>query len=151
MEDRLIGRFGLAIGMGMSNGGELSLATQIAKIVSVPIGIELPAVIKDDSTGDAEGSDDVLPNEPSYFGGGDGGDGFGLYPLGEVVYRYKEILSLHRSLGERPRISIPYVANGRGLRIGVMGAEGTCWMGANLWRLSQFHTSVMEPSRKLGQ
>ena len=87
MEDRLVGRFGLDVGLGISNGGEPGLAAQITKIVGELIDIELPAVIKDHDVGDAQASDDVLPNEPSYFGGGDGGDGLSLYPLGEVVYR----------------------------------------------------------------
>ena len=50
------------------------------------IRIVLPAIIKDDGAGDAEPSDDVLLNEPSYVGGGDGGDRLNLYPLGEVVH-----------------------------------------------------------------
>jgi len=54
MEDRLVSRFGLAVGLGMSNGGEPSLAAQIVEIVSEPIGIELPVVIKDDGTGTAK-------------------------------------------------------------------------------------------------
>jgi len=86
MDDRLLGHLSLAVGLGMSNGYEPSLATQTVEIVGEPISIKLLAVIKDDGTGDAEASDDVLPNEPSYFGGGIEGDGLGLYPLGEVVY-----------------------------------------------------------------
>ena len=103
MEDRLVSRFGLAVGLGMSNGGEPSLTAQIAEIVDEPISIELPVVIKDDSMWDAKASDDVPPDELSCFGDGDGDDGFGLSPLGEVVYHYKEVLSLPRSLGERAK------------------------------------------------
>ena len=101
MENRLVGCFSLAVRMGMSNDDELSLAAQITEIIGELIGIKLPTIIKDDSTGDAEASDDVPPNEPSYFGGGERGDGFSLYSPGEVVYHYKEILSLPCSLGER--------------------------------------------------
>jgi len=67
MEDRLVGCFGLVVGLGMSNAGEPSLAASIIEIVSEPIGIELPVVTKYDSTGDATASDDIPPNEPSYF------------------------------------------------------------------------------------
>ena len=101
IENGLVGPLDLAVCLGVSNGGELGLAAQVTEIVGELIGIELPVIIKDDSTGDVEASDDVPPNEPSYFSSGDGSDGFGLYPLGKVVDRYKEILSLHYSLGER--------------------------------------------------
>jgi len=59
------------------------------------------AVIKDDGTGDAETIDDVPLNEPAYFGFGYRGNGLGLYPLGKVVDRHKEILTLPSSFGKR--------------------------------------------------
>jgi len=101
VENRLVGRLSLAVGLRVSNGGEPSLATQIAEVVSEPIGIEVPAIIKDDGTGDAEASNDVLPNELSYFSGGDGGDSLSLNPLGEVVHCYKKILTPPHSFRER--------------------------------------------------
>jgi len=72
VENRVVGRLNLPVGLKVSNGGELSWAAQIAEVVSEPIGIELPAVIKDDGTGDAKASNNVSPNECSYFSGGDG-------------------------------------------------------------------------------
>ena len=103
IEDRLVSHLSLAVGLRVSNGDEPSFPAQVAKIVSEPIGVKLPAVIKDDGTRDAKASDDVPPNEPSYFIGGYGGYGLIHYPLGEVVHHYKDILALLHSLGERGR------------------------------------------------
>ena len=62
MEDRLVGHFGLAVDLRVRHSSEPSLAAQAAEIVREPTGIELPAVIKDNGTGNA-----VSPNEPSYL------------------------------------------------------------------------------------
>ena len=101
MEDIFISCLGLAVGLGVWHGSEARLAAQVTEVVHEFTSVELSTVIKNYGTRDAEAGDDVPPNELSYFGGGDGGVGFGLYQLGEVVYRYKEILSLPRSLGKR--------------------------------------------------
>jgi len=101
MKDRLVGRLGLAIRLRVSNGGEPSLAAQVTEIVGEFIDVELSAVIEDDGTGNAEASDDVSPNKPSYFSGGYRGYGLDLYPLGEVVHSHKEVLALPHSPGER--------------------------------------------------
>jgi len=63
----------------------------------------LHAIIKYDGVADAEASNDVSPNKPSSFSGGDGGDGLGLYPLGELVHYYKRILALPHNFGERAK------------------------------------------------
>ena len=151
MEDRFIGCLGLAVGLRVCHSSEPSLTTQVAEIVSELIGVELLAVIKNDGTRDVEAGDDVPSNEPSHFSGGYRGYGLSLYPFGEVVDRHKKILTCPVTLGKGTRISIPHVANGRGLTIGVMGVDGTHWMGANFWHLSQVHTSVIASFRKLGQ
>ena len=101
MEDRLVGRLGLAVGLRVSNSSELSLAAQVVEIVREPTGVELPAVMKDDGTRDAEAGYDVLPNEPSHFSGGYRGYSLSLYPFGEVVDDHKKVLTLPHSLGER--------------------------------------------------
>ena len=101
MEDRLVSRLSLVVGLRVTNVDEPSLAAQVVEIVTEPIGVELPVVIKGDGTRYAEASDAVPPNEPSYLSDGYGGYGLGLYPLGEVVHRYKEILALPCSLEER--------------------------------------------------
>jgi len=151
IEDRLVGRLGLAVGLGVSNGSEPSLVAQVAGTVNEPIGVKLYVVIKDNGTRDAEASDDVPPNKPPYFNGGYGGYGLGLYPLTEVIHCYKEIIGWPVALGKWSRMSIPQVTNGKGLIIGVLVVEGTRWMGANIWHLSYVCTSVMASSRKLGQ
>ena len=65
MKDRLVSRLGLAVGLRVSNGGELRLVAQVVEIINEPIGVELSSIIEDDGMGDAEGSDDAPPNEPS--------------------------------------------------------------------------------------
>jgi len=69
--------------------------------VSLLTGVELPAVVENYGTRDADTSDNVLPNELTYFSGGYGGNTLGLYPFGEVVHCYEEVLTLPHSLGER--------------------------------------------------
>jgi len=101
IEDRLVGCLSFAVGVTMSNGGEPSLATQVVEIIDELIGVELSTVVEDGGTGDAEASDGVSPNKPSYFSSGYGGYSLGLYPLGEVVDCHKEVLAMLRSLGER--------------------------------------------------
>jgi len=94
MEDGFVGYLCLAVGLGVGNGAELSLAPQDAEVVSELSGIELSAIIENNGARNAEETDDVPPYETSYFGCSYGGDGFGLYPLGEVIDRHKEILAL---------------------------------------------------------
>jgi len=77
------------------------LVAQVAEIVRELLGVELLVVITDDGTRDAEIGDDVPPNEPSYFSSGYKGYSLVLYPFGKVVDRYKKILTLHHSFGER--------------------------------------------------
>ena len=130
----------------MGNGSEPGLAPHGAEIVSEFGGIKLSTVIENDGL-----RNDVLPNEPSYLCCGYGGDDFGLYSLSEVVDRHKKYLHCPVALGKGLRMSMPQIANDRRLIIGVMGVEGTRWIGTNLWHLSQVHTIVMASSRKLGQ
>jgi len=82
MENRIVGHLGLAVGLRVSNDGELSLASKVVKIISELIGVKLSAVIENDGTGDAEAGDDVPSNEPSYSSGSYGGYSLGLYLLG---------------------------------------------------------------------
>ena len=121
----LVGRLGLTTGIRVGDHGEPGLAPQGAKIVDELIGVEWPAVIKDDGMGNVEASDDIPLDEPPHIGCGCGGNDLGLYPLSEVVDRYKEILTLAVALEKGSGISMPRVANGRALTIGVMGVEGT--------------------------
>ena len=101
MEDRLIGRLGLAIGPRVSHSPEPHLIAQIGQIVCELAGIKLLVVMKDDGLWDAETGDDVSPNEPSYFSCSYRGYGLGFYSFGEVVDCHKKILTLPRSFGER--------------------------------------------------
>ena len=100
MENRLVSRLGLAVGLRVNHSSELSLVGQVAKIVE-PNGIELPTVIEDDGARNAEAGDDVPPNEPSYFSGGYRCYGLSLYPFGKVVGRHKKVLMLPRSFRGR--------------------------------------------------
>jgi len=71
---------------------------------------------------DAKSGDYVAPYEFMHLGGSYGCDNLGFDPFGEVVHRHKKVPAL--ACGFRPRMSIPHMANGRGLTIGVMAGEG---------------------------
>ena len=101
MENRFVSCFRLTVGLRVGDGGEPGLAPQGAEIVGELSDVKLPAVIEDDGVGNAKANDDVLPYEPSYFSCGYGHDGFGLYPLGEVVDRHKEVFALPCCFRER--------------------------------------------------
>lgn len=101
MEDRLVSRLSLAVGLRMSHSSEPSLAAQVAEIVSKLTRVELSTVIKNDGTRDAEVGDDVPLNEPSHFSGGCRGYGLSLYAFAEVVDRHKKVLTLPYTLRER--------------------------------------------------
>jgi len=101
MEDRLIGGLSFAVGLGVSHSSEPRLATQVIKIVREFTSVELPAIVKNDGTRDAEAGDGVSPNGLSYLSGGYRGNNLSLYPFGEVVNRHKKVLVLPCSLGER--------------------------------------------------
>jgi len=151
MEDRLIGHLGLAVGLRMSYSNEPYLAAQVAEIVREFTGVKLPTVIKTNGMRNAKVGDNVSSNEPSYFSGGCRGYGFSLYPLVKWWTTTKRYLRCPVALGKGSGIPIPHVANARGLTMGVMGEEGTHWMGENFWHLSQVRTSVMASSRRLVQ
>ena len=93
MEDRLISRLGLAVGLRMSHSSEPYLAAQVVEIVRELTSVELPAIIKNNGARNTEAGDNVSPNKPSYFSSGYRGYGFGLYPFGEVVDRNKKALA----------------------------------------------------------
>jgi len=101
MEDRLVSRLSLAVGLRVSHSAELSLAAQAVEIVCEPTSVDMPAVIKDDGTRDAEVGDDVPPKEPLHFSGGYRGYSLDLYPFDKVVDRHKKVLTLPRSFRER--------------------------------------------------
>jgi len=129
MEDGLVGCLGLAIGLKVSHSGEPSLAAQVAEIVREPTGVELLAVIKDDGTRDSKASDNVPSNEPSHFSGGYRGYNLDLYPFGKIVDRHKKVLMLPHSFGKTAEDIHSPCGERQGLTIGVMGVEGTLWMG----------------------
>jgi len=146
-KDRLIGRLSLAVGLSVCHSSETSLVAQVTEIVCEFTGVKLPTVFKHYGVKNAKAGDNVSPNELLYFSGRYGD----LDPFGEVVHRHEKLLALPRSLGKRPRTSIPHVANDKGLTTGIMVVEGTHLMGTNFWHLSQVRTSVIASSRKQGQ
>ena len=101
MEDRLVGRLGLAVGLRVSHSSEPSLAAQVAEIVRELTCVKLLAVVKNDGERNVEASDNVAPNERSNFSSGYGGHDLSLYPFGEVVDCHKKLLALPRSLRKR--------------------------------------------------
>ena len=101
MENGFVGRLCLAIGLRVGNGSELGLAPHATEVVSELSGVELFAVVENDGMRNAEVSDDVLSYEASYFSCSYGGDGFSLYPLGEVVNHHEEVFALPYCFWER--------------------------------------------------
>jgi len=85
VKDSLVGSFSLAVGLRMYDGSESSLAPKGAKVIGEFGGVKLSAVIEDHDARDAKASDYVLLDKSSNFGCGDGGNGFSVYPFGEVV------------------------------------------------------------------
>ena len=63
------------------------------------IVIELPGVVRDNNLGNSKSADDVFPYEIFGVSFCDFGEGFGLYPLGEVINGDDQEFSLQRSLG----------------------------------------------------
>ena len=61
--------------------------------------VELPGVVRDNNLGNSKSADDVFPYEISGVSFYDFGEGFGLYPLGEVINGHDQEFSLQRSLG----------------------------------------------------
>ena len=101
MEDRLIGGLDLAVGLRVSNSNKLRSAAQVVEMVHKLTGVKLPVVVKNDGARNAEASDNVSSNEPSYPNSGYRGYGLGLYPFCEVVNHYKKVLTLPHSLAKR--------------------------------------------------
>ena len=124
MQDELIGRLSLAISLGVHHGREASLAAQAVEVVRELASVKLSAIVEDHGARDAEPGDYVAPYEFTHFSDGYGCDSLGFDPFGKVVYRHKRYLHWPVALGKGPRMSIPHVANGRGLTIGVMMVEG---------------------------
>ena len=93
MENRLVGRLGLPIGLRVRHSCEPHLIAQIGQTVYELAGIKLSAVIKDNGPGDAETGDDVSPNEPPYLSSCYRGYSLGFYPLVEVIDCHDEILA----------------------------------------------------------
>ena len=60
---------------------------------------------------------------------------------------------LHRlvALGNGPKMSTPYVAKGKRLRMGVSKVVGFIYPGENFWHLSYLCTKLLESSLKDGQ
>ena len=67
MENGLVSRLGLTIGLKVDDGGEPSLIPQGTKIISELSSVELSTIIKDYGMGNAEMSDEVPPDEPSHL------------------------------------------------------------------------------------
>jgi len=151
MEDRLIGRLGLTVGLKVCHRSETRLTNLVAEIVREFTGVKLPTVVKNYGTRNAKACDSVLPNELLYFSGGYGGYGLGLYPFGEVAYRYKKVLVLPYSLGERAEDIHSQCGEWQWTGDWHHGGGGDSLDGANFWHLSQVRTSVIASSCKLGQ
>ena len=101
MENRLIDRLGLAIGLKVCNSSETSLATQVVEIVHEFTGVELPAIVEIYGARNAQAGDNVSSNKLLYFSSGCRGYSLDPYPFGEVVHLHKKVLTLPCSLGER--------------------------------------------------
>lgn len=74
---------------------------QLLAEVSECIVVELFAIFRDEDSGDTEVANDALPNEASDILLGNGGLGFCLDPLSEVVDPHDEEIELSHCRGER--------------------------------------------------
>jgi len=101
MEDNLVGSFGLAGGLEMSDSGESGLALEGTQVFCDFGGVKLPPVVENHYTRDAKAGDDILPNKLSNISRSDGGNSLGFYPLAKVIYRDKKVITLTRGFGER--------------------------------------------------
>ena len=107
MEDRLIGRLGLAVHLRVNHNCEPHLTPRIGQIVRELTGVKLLVVIKNDGARNAEVSDNVAPNEPSHFSDGYRFYDLSLYPFDEIVDRHKKYLRCSIALGKDRGYPVP--------------------------------------------
>ena len=135
----------------MSNGGEPSVTPKGVQVISDFGRAELPHIVKYHRSGNNEVGDDILPDELSNFNRDNGGNSFSFNSLSEVIHRDQEVFALAGGLWAGPSMSMPHVANSRGLMIGVKGVVGRYWMGVNFWHLSLMQMKFMVPPHREGQ
>ena len=88
MEDNAIGPFDLTVSTWMSDRGPVDPdAVSIIEVYKLLPG-EVSSVVSDDTVRNTEPVDDIEEEFNRLFRA-DVGDGLGLYPLGELVDRYK--------------------------------------------------------------
>jgi len=88
-EDDFVCSFCLAVCLGVLDGTGDMCDFQVAVEFGEAFVYELAAVISYDGVGDTVTADDALPDETLHLIGSDGGKGFRLDPLGEVIYGNK--------------------------------------------------------------
>jgi len=87
----------------MCNSREPGLAAEGAYIICDLGSVKLALVVEDHALGNADTSDDALPDEFFDFSCGYGGNNLSFYPLREIVHHNKKVITVSCGFGERPQ------------------------------------------------
>jgi len=102
IEDNLVRRFSLNVGLHMSYRNESHLASKVDEVVGNLACIKLPTVVKDHCPRDIKMGNNVFPNKLSYLGSNDGCDSLCLYPFSKIIHNDKHIFVLAYGLRKTP-------------------------------------------------